>query len=162
LAASDAGTSVLAILDDEYLELRPVDPRALAESLVDLAVPCPARAGRTLSVPVSEIDEHGRALAPATTTFTSVNEPGPSADAERLERLLSEPRSGAGQLYVAQRDAAGRRRRCRHPINYLDTTSGRVYTSVVVNTIGEDSIIATPATGQTLVDRVREMHRTLG
>lgn len=49
-----------------------------------------------------------------------------SPQVRAINAVLSQPRTGGGSLYAAGRASnLGTRRRCRQPVNYLDTATGR-------------------------------------
>lgn len=74
-----------------------------------------------------------------------------------VAHLLSAPRSGAGEFYVAGRDRLGRRQRAEFPLCYADTAGGRFLT---ITRRGADRTVwmtLLPADRRVITGKLREM-----
>jgi hypothetical protein len=138
LAACLGKEAVLAVRTaDDMVRLSRVPAARLAERLVAQTPDVPPVAGVPLVVALSEL----RAASPA----GRVRAPGGVASrladpaVRRVQRLLAQPTTGAGELYVDQRD---------EPVCYVDTAGGRV----VVTALGSGMVRVGPAD---LVARLR-------
>jgi hypothetical protein len=64
-----------------------------------------------------------------------------SPEVRAINAVLSQPRTGGGSLYTAGRASSlGTRRRCKQPVNYLDTATGRWLTQLDTSA---DGMVAT-------------------
>jgi hypothetical protein len=168
LAAAARGDAVLAVRDrtQDRVRLDSIRPEGLAEALVAQLPAVPAGHGRSLNVPEAAMEDRPTGRRPGRGEDDGWDGlAGPSSrerhpDAVGLRELLNLPRTGAGQLYVARRDALGRRRRAEQPVTYLDTANGRWLVQLRRNPTGENWIIAAPATPQLLISRLHEAHQS--
>jgi hypothetical protein len=121
--------AVLAVLDNEAVRIRSIDPAGLVDAVIDLLPTVPPGRGRSRTVP---LDVYRAALAagPAERGMAPGWLEGGASDRLEAEvaallRLVREPRRGGGRIYAAARDRLGRRRKSQYPLTYLDTESGR-------------------------------------
>ena len=159
LAAAAYQEAVLVVRDHEtdVVVLSTIRPSALAgEFLAQLPSVAPA-AGRPVSTPYRDFLA---ATEPERDGFTGF---GTSRNREvrAVEAVLSRPRTGGGSLYAAARAGShGPRRRCAHPVNYLDTATGRWLTRL--DTTPEGTIATLhPATLDMIATRLTTAERQL-
>lgn len=160
VAAVRGAEAVLAVLDGDSLALTPIRPDSACDVLIGQLPPVPAAAGRSISVPEREYSDDSEGTQPAE-GFSVMVRSTTNSDADRLRRLMREPRTGAGQLYVATRDRFGKRHRCERPLAYIDTPGGRWLTLVEANSTGDRWIVASPATPADLARKLRTLHALL-
>lgn len=72
-----------------------------------------------------------------------------------LQALFAQPRYGAGNLYAAARRRNGTRMRLPHPVNYIDTPTGRWLTGLTSRD-GQRWATATPANSQVIAARLNK------
>jgi hypothetical protein len=106
--------SVVATVDGNTITLRQRSGSA-AQALIEVLPALPKGSGTTLSAPA---DELARLSGPG--VITTVRPTGVAATAARMRWLLSQPRTGGGQLYTSRRD-----RHCVRPLSYVDIAGGR-------------------------------------
>ncbi|MBB4689691.1 ESX secretion-associated protein EspG [Amycolatopsis jiangsuensis] len=146
LTAESGRDAIRLITNHEVIQLDPIRPRALVESLVDtLPNGRPARI-RPLCVPKGHYDDAGRDYGrddPLTED---------AADADELRRLMRAERDAIHQLYAATRDNAGERTRST-PLSAIDLTRvGRILSFVNDGPGGAPQINLYPGHRAHLVD----------
>jgi hypothetical protein len=82
-------------------------------------------------------------------------------DARDLFTVLELPRSGGGELYAAARARSGERRRCPHPLVYMDTEQGRWMSQLSGDQPNDRWMVAAPASRAMLISRLHEMREKL-
>lgn len=154
VAGYRVGLLVVRDLDTDVVVMRSARPSRLVEEFVGQLPDVPAGVGEAVSMPYDD-------FLVATTErdefvgFHVQRDPRVAA----LRELLAEPRTGAGNLYTATRSDHNARRRNEHPVNYIDTPSGRWLTTL--RSDGEQLIAtARPATRHTIA-RALELRSTL-
>jgi hypothetical protein len=146
LTAEAGRDAVRLITDHEVIQLDPVRPRDLVESLVDaLPTRSPARV-RPLCVPKAHYDDAGRDYG-ADDPLAEVSE-----QADELRRLMRADRDAVHQLYAATRDGTGDHIRST-PLSAIDfTREGRVLSFVNDGPDGDPQINLYPGHRIHLVD----------
>lgn len=142
LAASAYREAIVVVrnLDTDVAVLTTVRPADLTQAFLSQLPPAPPARGEPVSMPYEAF------LATTGNSdefvgFRTRRDPR----AEALQKLLTQPRTGAGNLYTATRTTTGTRRRAKHPINYIDTPTGRWLTTL--STHGDQlTATAAPAT----------------
>lgn len=144
VAVGDATRALLATqTTDGGLTLRPIDPSALASSVVALLPRHPRGKEHSITIPVSELGS-----------------PRSPMDREVLKSLAEQPKLRAGQLAANTRNPMGGRR--RGPVlSWFDTTEGRYLTYSNKGRDGTDWITIAPADAATLRHRLTELLTTL-
>jgi hypothetical protein len=110
-----AGAALVATVDGDTVTLRPRRGVRGPQALVDELPSMPKGTGEALSAPADELSR-----APGIVTAVR-----PTGTAARMRRLLAQPRTGGGQLYVSRRTADGHHRVCGRPLSYVDVAGGR-------------------------------------
>lgn len=156
LAAAIGGQALLAVRDGDTVWLHDIGRNSLAEALVGQTADVPAGAGGGVTVVRAELlaTHDGQRISEA-----GVGVRRASADVRYVQRLASSPATGGGELYVAVRDAVGRRR-LSGPLHYTDTSHGR-FTIVTAPSPEPDQVTVAPATRSDLVTRLRRCHESL-
>ncbi|MFF0146987.1 ESAT-6 protein secretion system EspG family protein [Amycolatopsis sulphurea] len=146
LTAESGQDAVRLIIGHEVIQLDPVRPRALVESLVDTLPGYRVGRIRPLCVPKGHYDDGGRDYG-GDDPLTDV-----AADADELRRLMRAERDAIHQLYAATRDRAGGRTRST-PLSAIDLTrEGRVLSFVNDGPSGDPQINLYPGHRTHLVD----------
>ena len=146
LTAEAGRDAVRLITDHEVIQLDPVRPRDLVESLVDALPTRPPAKVRPLRVPKAHYDDAGRDYG-ADDPLTEV-----SQQADELRRLMRADRDAVHQLYAATRDGTGDRIRST-PLSAIDfTREGRVLSFVNDGPDGHPQINLYPGHRIHLVD----------
>jgi EspG family len=149
LAAAGGREAVLAIRDGETVTVNQIRPDALPEVLAAQTPELRPARGDTFTVLRSEVlaSTGGRHRA--------------ESDAQAVQRVMAMPTTGGGELHVAVRDRASRRRAAPYPLRYADTENGRWLNHMTDAPGGEHRVLVAPATRTDLVRRLQEMHRNL-
>lgn len=161
VVAVHQGKAALAVLEDDRLYLTPIPANTPAQSLLGIAPRRPPVAAKSITVPVAEFGPppgaRGRHadFAPARGVLAD------DVDVARLQALVSGPDQGRGQLFVAVRDPAGRRRKSVRPVYYLDTDEGRWLLEYTVRHGGEPWLTAAPGAPQALTHALYQARREL-
>ncbi len=156
LAAAIGRESVLAVREGDVVRLSQIKATALAEELAARTPDVPAARGRWVVVDRADVraTTGGRQLTPSGVFLR------PASEQVRLvQEIVALETTGCGELSVAVRDRAGRRRTCGQPLNYSDTVRGRFRHQVVGN--GDRRLEIAPANRADLVARLSAMHRSL-
>lgn len=123
LTARTGRDAVLAVrTPDGLIGLSTIPAARLTERLVAQAPHVPAAPGAPLAVSpaeVSTVNRHGRQRT-ATGLLRRAN-----PQARQAKQLLTLPRCGGGELWVAARDRAGVHHVTKQPVRYSDVDSGR-------------------------------------
>ena len=170
LAASVGQDGVLAIRDGDQATIGPCSADGLAEALVDKLPNVPAGRGRAVNLPerrcASSRARRGNGapgevpeLPPE--AFNVFPRQSMAEDARDLFTVLELPRSGGGELYAAARSRGGERRRCPHPLVYMDTEQGRWITQLSGDQPGERWMVAAPASRSLLISKLHEMRERI-
>ncbi|GLZ32139.1 hypothetical protein Lesp02_43270 [Lentzea sp. NBRC 105346] len=115
---------------DNMFVLEPIRAEETPQSLIAALPPTPPGKGGPISLPADALNEK-RQRYEDTGSFMQQSRPESTPhdhQVQQLRKIMSEPRTGGGQLYAAWRDSYGRKQRCRHPLTYFDTVSGRYVT----------------------------------
>ncbi len=125
LAARIGKDAVLAVrTPDDMIGLSGVPVGRLTQRLVAQVPHRPAMPGHPWAVSPAEVrsvNTAGRRLGPAGVTVRRA-----SPEARHARQLLTQPRSGGGELWVACRDSSGLRHVVRQPVRYADLAGGRI------------------------------------
>ncbi|GAB3445074.1 ESX secretion-associated protein EspG [Actinophytocola sediminis] len=151
LAAATGREAVLAIRDGDTVMVNQIRPDALPEVLVAQTPEVRPARGDTFTVLRSELlsSAGGRHRAEASTEVRAV------------QQVIAQPTTGGGELYVAVRDRAARRRAVPYPLRYADTEGGRWLNHMTDAPNGDHRVLIAPATRTDLVRRLQDLHRTL-
>ncbi|SHF31296.1 ESX secretion-associated protein EspG [Streptoalloteichus hindustanus] len=161
LATASGPSGVLAVFANDRLDLHPVRPEALADTVVS-ALPevAPAR-GHALSVPMDAVS--GSAGDGVSGSFLhQAAGRGGGGDVARFRQVMSAERRGMAQLYAAARDSYGQRRRVDRPLTVLDTVDGRWIVQRRRGNPGPDWLVVAPADRRLLATRLSELRAELG
>jgi EspG family len=151
LVAVDGSAAVLAMLDAQYLHLRPVPVDNAVAALIAQLPPNRPGSGRSLSFRADELSADGCPVRPASAESsvmvpTSVTQ----SDADQYVRLMKKPRTAMTYLYSVRGG-----RRCTHPLIALDIDGdGRWFTSRQPGSGGVEWISAAPATATTMTKQL--------
>lgn len=153
LAAAGTRESVLAVLDERELTLRPSRPQELADLVVGLLGPRAPGPGQPVRVPREVFSAAMRAFA-ANGFFgferTLAQARVRGRETRALSTLVESPRRASGQLAV---NRAGRR---SGVVSWFDTDAGR-YGATVENVAGTRWVTLMPADGRWLAARIGEL-----
>ncbi|MFF0147381.1 ESAT-6 protein secretion system EspG family protein [Amycolatopsis sulphurea] len=134
LTAESGRDAVRLITDHQVVQLDPIRPRDLVESLVGTLPDARVARIRPLCVPKAQYEDAGRDYG-GDDPFTEA-----SAQADELRRLMRADRDAMHQLYAATRDSAGERTRST-PLSAIDLTrEGRVLSFVSDGPDGDPQI----------------------
>ncbi len=78
-----------------------------------------------------------------------------------MQRMLSQPGRGGGQVYAGARTAFGQRRKTQYPIAYVDLESGRWLTKQQSSGIGATWVVLAPASTELLITELNGLLNTL-
>ena len=151
VAATDGELAVRVVSDPGGLYLDPIEPRTLAESVLELLPRCRPAARRSVTIPRDAYEQpagdgrQGEGYLVRVQATTTVER-----DVTTFRTLLAGPRRGGGRFYVATRDRMGRRRQSEKPLTYLDLEAGRMSFREQRNSGGQSWLIAAPATPASL------------
>lgn len=155
VAARTGKEAVLAVEQgDGVVRLSSVGSGRLAERLVAQAPDIPAGRGRSFTVSAAEVRATRRDGRQRTASGVGLRPAGP--DVRDAKRLATLPSTGHGELTVAKRDGAGRRRAPR-PLRYTDTTEGRFS----LTQLDDDQVRVAPAARDDLVHQLVRMDQAL-
>jgi len=135
----------------EAATIKPIRSEYIVDELIARLPDVPAAYGKPISVLESDYSGPGASGA----SGPSYMDGPPSArhqEARRLDALLRAPRIGAGRLYAARLDRAGRRVRSADWVAFLDLEPGRWVTYRVDG--AQPSINAVPATPHVIAGRL--------
>ncbi|HEY4023005.1 MAG TPA: ESX secretion-associated protein EspG [Pseudonocardiaceae bacterium] len=170
LAASVGQDGVLAIRDGDQATIGPCSADGLAETLVDKLPNVAAGRGRAVNLPEREMRQlrarrgngaPGEVPGLPPEAFNVFPRQSMAEDARDLFTVLELPRSGGGELYAAARSRGGERRRCPHPLVYMDTDQGRWITQLSGDQPGERWMVAAPASRSLLISKLHEMRERI-
>ena len=170
LAASAGDGGVLAVRDGDQVTIGPCSRDGLAEALVDKMPNVPAGRGRSVNLPEREMRQlraqrgngaPGEVPALPAGAFNIFPRASMAEDARDLFTVLELPRSGGGELYAAARARSGERRRCPHPLVYLDSEQGRWMQQLSGDQPGERWMVAAPASRSLLINKLHEMRERI-
>jgi EspG family len=170
LAVSVGQDAVLVTRDGDQATIEPCSADGLAETLVGKLPNVPAGHGRSVNLPEREMRQLRASRGPGAPgetkplpaeAFDVFPRPSMAEDARDLFTVLELPRSGGGELYAAARARSGERRRCPHPLVYMDTEQGRWMSQLSGEAPGERWMVAAPASRPLLISRLHEMRERL-
>lgn len=124
LAASAGREAVLALRSDSSVWLSTVPAKRLAERLVAQLPDMPPAAGHVTAVALTDLhaaNRNGHVRAPGGVVARRAD-----PDVRHVQWLMSLPVTGAGELYAAVRGDNDTRLTHDEPVEYVDTTAGRV------------------------------------
>lgn len=124
VAASAGREAVLALRSDSSVWLSTVPAKRLAERLVAQLPDTPSVAGHATTVALADLhaaSRNGRVRAQGGVIARRAD-----PDVRHVQRLMSLPVMGAGELYAAVRDDNDTRLTHDEPVEYVDTSDGRV------------------------------------
>lgn len=149
LAAATGREAILAIKDSDEISLRQAKARKLPEALVGQLPEVDPGSGTPVSVRLTDLRAAAQQRKPGTTSIREVL------------KVMAQPSSGGGELWVAVRDSIGRRTEIAHPLRYVDTDWGRFLNLATVSSGGELWLTVAPATPSELVTRLRNLERSV-
>ncbi len=117
----------IVLTPDQHFVLEPVRAEEAPQSLVAALPPTPAGKGSPITLPEDALQQKQQTYED-TGSFMQQSRPNSTPNDQlvtQLKTIMSEPRTGGGQLYSAKRDHLGRKQRCAAPLTFIDTTSGR-------------------------------------
>lgn len=124
LAAATGREGVLALRSDSSVWLSTVPAKQLAERLVAQLPDTPPATGHVTTVALADLhaaNRNGRVRARGGVIARRAD-----PDVRHVQWLMSLPVTGAGELYAAVRDDTGTRLTHDEPVEYVDTSAGRV------------------------------------
>jgi ESX secretion-associated protein EspG len=148
LAVATYQEAVLAIRnhDADTVMLSTIQPNDLTSAFLAQLPAVPAASGRSVSTPYQDFLAATEPPGDGFTGFDTRQSP----ELRAITAILTRPRTGGGSLYTANRNGSvGTRRRARHPLNYLDTPTGRWLTQLDDTTAGL-TVTLRPATTEVL------------
>lgn len=129
LAAAAYQEAVLVVRNHETdtIVLSTVRPGALSGEFLALLPALAPAAGQPVCAPYQDLLAASAPDGDGFAGFGTVL----SHEVRAINAVLARPRTGGGSLYAAGRGGGlGTRRRCRQPVNYLDTDTGRWLTQL--------------------------------
>jgi hypothetical protein len=117
----------IVLTPDQQFVLEPVRADEAPQALVGALPPTPAGKGAPITLPEDALKEK-RQTYEDTGSFMQQSRPTSTPNDQlvaQLKQIMSEPRTGGGQVFSAKRDHLGRKQRCVHPLTFIDTPSGR-------------------------------------
>ncbi|WP_167980228.1 ESX secretion-associated protein EspG [Lentzea indica] len=117
----------IVLTPDQQFVLEPVRPDEAPQALVGALPPAPAGKGSPITLPEDALKQKPQTYDD-TGSFMQQSRPTSTPNDQlvaQLKQIMSEPRTGGGQVYSAKRDHLGRKQRCVSPLTYIDTKSGR-------------------------------------
>lgn len=118
----------IVLTPDQLFVLEPVRADEAPQSLVAALPPTPAGKGSPITLPQNALQQKRQPSYEDTGSFMQQSRPTSTPNDQlvtQLKTIMSEPRTGGGQVYSAKRDHLGRKQRCAEPLTYIDTASGR-------------------------------------
>ncbi|HEX8867273.1 MAG TPA: ESX secretion-associated protein EspG [Lentzea sp.] len=117
----------IVLTPDQQFVLEPVRPDEAPQALVGALPPTPAGKGSPITLPEDALEQKPQSYED-TGSFMQQSRPTSTPNDQlvaQLKEIMSQPRTGAGQVYSAKRDHLGRKQRCLTPLTFIDTPSGR-------------------------------------
>ncbi|PXY21070.1 ESX secretion-associated protein EspG [Prauserella muralis] len=152
LAAGRGLQGVLAVRSGDWVTLLPANHNRLAETLAAHLPELYPGGGSHWSVRVIDLEEAGRHPA---------NERSLPPDVREIVKVVQRPVTGAGELYVAERDHLGRYTRLREPLHYVDTDWGR-YLNYTNGSGAEAEVHIAPGSASAIATELDKLRATLG
>ncbi|HWE89240.1 MAG TPA: ESX secretion-associated protein EspG [Pseudonocardiaceae bacterium] len=161
---------VLLIRDHHEVHLQSVGAEGLMGALIGQLPQVQAGRGRGVNLPEQEVRQLaakfpaaplGEIKPPPASEFDVFGRATMAEDARDWFAVMALPRTGGGQLYVAARNQYGERKRCAHPLTYVDTQQGRWIMQTTGDKPGDRWITSAPANRQMLLARLEEMRSRL-
>jgi ESX secretion-associated protein EspG len=158
LAGAIGREALLAVRDGALVTITQIRPETLPNALVAQTPEVPPARGEAVSVLRSDMlaTVGGRQRTAAGVGMR----PAPP-EVRVVQRVIEQPVTGGGELYVAVRDRMGRRVPVRDPLRYADTVTGRWLNQATPTQDGDERVLVAPASRSDLVGRLQQMHRTL-
>ncbi|WP_024874845.1 ESX secretion-associated protein EspG [Saccharomonospora piscinae] len=151
LAASRGLLGVVAVRRGDRITLAPADHTVLPAELAARLPEVGPGGGTRWAVRVSDFEEGKQ----HTHRDRSV-----AAIVAEISKVVERETTGGGELYVAERDPAGRRRSLRRPLHYVDTDWGR-YVNYRVSVGDEDEFRVQPADAATVAATLESLRGQL-
>ncbi|HEY7591830.1 MAG TPA: ESX secretion-associated protein EspG [Actinophytocola sp.] len=158
LAAAIGREAVLAIREDDEVTIAQIRPESLPQVLVAQIPDVPPARGEAHNIMRSEAVA---AVGGRHRTEAGVGSRPAPREVRAVQQIAALPTTGGGELYVAVRDRASRRRPVANPLRYADTSMGRWLNLMSDAGGGEQRVLVAPATKADLIRRLQEMHRSL-
>ncbi|WP_186762866.1 ESX secretion-associated protein EspG [Lentzea tibetensis] len=120
----------VVLTPDNTFVLEPIRPEDAAQALIAALPPTPPGKGGPISLPGDALEAKPQRYED-TGSFMQQSRPTSTPhdqQVQQLRKIMSEQRTGGGQLYAAWRDSRGRKQRCENPLTFFDTISGRYIT----------------------------------
>lgn len=159
LASANRMEAIIAVSDGERAEIVGLRNERLAEALVRQLPECRPGGGGTFNVPLAEVLGETSPYGGGGYTSSNIFD-GASSDYNIYKELISLPRHGYAELYVATRHE-GRRNRLEPPIRVYDTIKGRWFVQQINERGREPWLVGAPATIADLVQRLYKELNTL-
>lgn len=118
----------IVLTPDQQFVLEPVRADEAPQALVGALPPTPAGRGNPITLPEEALQQKRQPSYEDTGSFLQQSRPTSTPNDQlvaQLNEIMSQPRTGAGQVFSAKRDHLGRKQRCVNPLTYIDTPSGR-------------------------------------
>ncbi|MFF5987797.1 ESX secretion-associated protein EspG [Prauserella flavalba] len=151
LAAARGVQGVLAVRADDLVALTPVAVADLADAFVGQLPELYPGGGTQWSVRIIDLEEAGRRGGPQNRL---------PADVQEIVKVVRRPVTGGGELYVAERDEAGRYGRLDSPLHYVDTDWGR-YLNYTTGSGDEAEIHIAPGSATAIAATLEKLRATL-
>lgn len=159
LAGAIGREAILAVREAATVTITQIRPEALPNALVAQTPEVAPSRGEAVSVLRSDMVATTGGGRQRTSAGVGMRLAPP--EVRIVQQVISQPTTGAGELYVAVRDRMGRRTPCRAPLRYADTTNGRWLNHMTPTGDGDERVLVAPATRSDLIGRLQEMHRNL-
>lgn len=124
VAAAAGREAVLALRSDSSVWLSSVPAKRLAERLVAQLPDAPSAGGNPISVALADLNATSRTGRVRDQGGVLARRADPAV--RHVQWLMSLPVTGSGELYAAARDDDGTRHSHDEPVEYVDTSVGRV------------------------------------
>ncbi|AOS62391.1 ESX secretion-associated protein EspG [Actinoalloteichus hymeniacidonis] len=161
LAVAHGEQALLAELVDDELSFAPLRSTGLIDGLVSALPPNPGGRGRSFNFPKAAFSGGDKPSAQNDLGFEGSSGGNGGTDIKALKQLLGQPRSSAGQLYVARRDRFGKRHRVENALSFFDPPPGRYLAQETPGPDGTTWMVVAPANARALSARLSEMVGTL-
>ncbi|MFI6097692.1 ESX secretion-associated protein EspG [Lentzea sp. NPDC051213] len=117
----------IVLTADQQFVLEPIRADEAPQALVGALPPTPAGKGSPITLPEDALKQKPQSYDD-TGSYMQQSRPTSTPNDQlvaQLKQIMSEPRTGGGQVFSAKRDHLGRMQRCLNPLTFIDTPSGR-------------------------------------
>ncbi|WP_154814152.1 ESX secretion-associated protein EspG [Actinophytocola xinjiangensis] len=159
VAAYQEAALVIRNQDTDTVTLSTCRPAELPEVFLNHLPAVPPASDAPVSAPYQDFLA---STQPEGDGFTGFGTLAGGPEVGELNEILARPRTGGGSLYTARRAGTlGTRRRCPHPVNYLDTVTGRWLTQLTTTAHGTLATVQ-PAGRDLIAAHLADADRHLG